>query len=106
MLRKVLESRRATFGAASPEAAAVMSDLGECLYWESKDDQAISLLRRALAIDRKNGPDYGAPTRNYLALALERKGDFDEARLLLEEAVAIVRRTHGANSPEYAVEPT
>jgi eukaryotic-like serine/threonine-protein kinase len=103
LLTKVLESKRASFGPASPEAAHVMGELGECLYWESKDDEAISLLRQTLAIDKKNGPDYGAGTRNYLALTLERKGDFDEARRLLEEAVEISGRTGGTNSPEYAI---
>ena len=36
-------------------------------------------------------------------MTLERKGDFDEARRLLEEAVEINRRTPGTNSPEYAI---
>jgi serine/threonine-protein kinase len=103
LLTKVLESKRAALGGTNPEVAAVMSELGECFYWQSKDDQALSLLRRTLAIDRANGPDYGAGTRNYLALALERKGDFDEARLLLAEAVDINRRVAGTNSPDYAV---
>lgn len=103
LLTKVLDSKRRTFGDASPQAAQVMAELGECFYWEAKDDQAISLLRRTLAIDRKNGPDYGAPTRNYLALALERKGDYDEARQLLRESVDINRRTLGTNSPDYAI---
>jgi len=103
LLSKVLDAKRAASGAESPEAAHVMGELGECFYWESKDDAAISLLRQTLAIDRKNGPDYGASTRNYLALTLERKGEFDEARRLLEEAVEIVGRTHGTNNPEYAI---
>jgi tetratricopeptide (TPR) repeat protein len=50
------------------------------------------LLRQTLAIDRKNGPDYGDDTRNYLALTLKRKGDFEEARQLLQEAVDMDRR--------------
>ncbi len=103
LLTKVLASKKTAFGETSPEAARVMSEIGECFYWEAKDDQAISLLRQTLAIDRKNGPDYGAATRNYLALTLERKGEFDEARQLLQEAVEINRRTPGPNSPEYAI---
>lgn len=103
LLTRVLESRQARFGATSPEAAAVMGELGECFYWEAKDDQAIALLRRTLAIDRANGPDYGPSTRNYLALTLERKGEFDEARQLLQESVEINRRTVGTRSPEYAI---
>jgi tetratricopeptide (TPR) repeat protein len=103
LLQKVLKSKRTAFGAASPEVAAVMGELGECYYWEAKDDEAISLLRETLAIDRKNGPDYGAEIRNYLALTLERKGDLDEARGLLQEAVDIDRRTRGTKSPQYAI---
>jgi serine/threonine-protein kinase len=103
LLTRVLESRQARFGATSPNAAAVMAELGECFYWEAKDDRAIALLRQTLAIDRKNGPDYGASTRNYLALALERKGEFDEARQLLQESVGIYRRTVGTRSPDYAI---
>ena len=93
LLDRVLDWKSASFGKSSPQAAAVMGEIGECFYWEAKDDQAIALLRETLAIDRKNGPDYGASTRNYLALTLERRGDFDEARHLLEEAVEINRRT-------------
>ncbi|HEY3936620.1 MAG TPA: serine/threonine-protein kinase [Bryobacteraceae bacterium] len=103
LLTKVLDVKRATLGDTSPEVAGVMGELGECYYWEAKDDQAISLLRRTLAIDRKNGPDYGVSERNYLALTLERKGDFDEARQLLTEAVDINRRVEGTNSPDYAI---
>jgi eukaryotic-like serine/threonine-protein kinase len=103
LLSQVLASKKASFGASSPEAARVMGELGECLYWESKDDAAIALLGETLAIDRRNGPDYGASTRNYLALTLERKGGFDEARRLLEEAVEIEGRTRGTNSPDYAI---
>jgi len=103
LLSRVLDFKRATLGPASPEAARVMGELGECFYWEAKDDQAVSLLRKTLAIDRANGPEYGAETRNYLALTLERKGDFDEARQLLQESVDINRRKLGANSPDYAV---
>ena len=103
LLQKVLASKRAAFGASSTEAAVVMGELGECFYWEAKDDQALSLLRETLAIDRSNGPNYGASTRNYLALTLERKGEFDEARRLLQESVDINRRTLGTKSPDYAI---
>ncbi len=103
LLAKVLKAKQAAFGTTSPEAARVMAELAECFYWEAKDDQAMSLLRKTLAIDRANGPDYGAPTRNYLALTLERKGEFDEARQLLQEAVDIDRRTIGTKSPDYAI---
>jgi serine/threonine-protein kinase len=103
LLSKVLESKKKAFGPQSEEAARVMAELGECYYWESKDDAATALLRQTLAIDRRNGPDQGGPTRNYLALALERKGEFDEARGLLEESLPIMARTKGVDSPDYAI---
>jgi serine/threonine-protein kinase len=103
LLQRVIDARTAAFGPNSPQTASAMAELGECFYWQAKDDQAIALLRKTLAIERANGPDYGADTRNYLALTLERKGDLDEARQLLQEAVDINRRTVGPNSPEYAI---
>lgn len=103
LFHQLIASRRKQFPRGDPESARLMAELGECLYWQAKDDDAISLLRETLAMDRKNGPDYGADTRNYLALALERKGSFEEAHQLLQEAVDINRRTSGPDSPPYAI---
>jgi len=103
LLSSLIAQKRPKLGDTHPEIAALMGELGECFYWEAKDDQALDILRRTLAIDKKNGPNYGAGTRNYLALTLERKGDYEEARHLLEEAVDIGGRTTGRNTPEYAI---
>ena len=103
LLRGLIAAKTAAMGATSPATAQVMAELGECLYWEGKDAEARALLEKTLAIDRKNGPDYGADTRNYLALTLERSADFEQAHLLLEEAVEIRRRRQGVSSPEYAI---
>jgi serine/threonine-protein kinase len=103
LLRGLIASKTAALGAASPAVAQVMAELGECLYWEGKDGEARALLEKTLAIDRKNGPDYGADTRNYLALTLERSADYEQAHQLLEEAVEIQRRRRGVSSPEYAI---
>jgi tetratricopeptide (TPR) repeat protein len=103
ILTKLAAIRRKTLGENNPLVARTLGELGECFYWKAKDDQAISILRQALAIDRRAGPDYGAGDRNYLALALERKGDFDEARQLLQESVNINRRNPGIYSQDYAV---
>jgi serine/threonine protein kinase/Tfp pilus assembly protein PilF len=85
----------------SPEIAGALDDLGECLYLEESLAESESILRQALAIDRKLGADYGGSTRNYLALLLENKGDYLEARQLLREAVDISRRTEGPMTPDY-----
>ncbi len=101
LLSGLIAAKRQSLGAAHPEVAALMAELGECFYWEAKDDQAIELLRRTLAIDRSNGPNFGLGTRLYLALTLERKGDYEEARHLLEEVVEISRRKYGVDSRDY-----
>jgi tetratricopeptide (TPR) repeat protein len=103
ILTKLAAIRRKTLGENNPSVARTLGELGECFYWEAKDDQAISILRQALEIDRRAGPDYGAGDRNYLALTLERKGDFDEAQQLLQESVDINRRNPGIYSQDYAV---
>jgi eukaryotic-like serine/threonine-protein kinase len=103
ILTKLAAIRRKTLGENNPLVARTLGELGECFYWEAKDDQAISILQQALAIDKRAGPDYGAGDRNYLALALERKGDFDEARQFLQESVDINRRNPGIYSQDYAI---
>ena len=87
---------------AEPEIADELSNLGECLYLEDKDAEAEPVLRRALAINKQLGTDGGDDTRNYLALLVERKGDYAEAVQLLRESLEIDRRTKGATSPDYA----
>ena len=47
--------------------------------------------------------DAGAGARNYLALVLERQGNFPEAAQLLREAVEINRRLTGPESADYIV---
>jgi serine/threonine-protein kinase len=102
LFRQLVAIRRQTAGENAPEYATGLSALGECLYLQAKDAEAEPLLRKALAINRRNGPDFGSDGRNYLALLLERKGEYQEAAALLREAVAIDQRTHGADSPDYA----
>jgi serine/threonine-protein kinase len=101
LLASLINTKSKTLGATNPEVAGLMGELGECFYWEAKDDQALDILRRTLAIDQKNGPLYGESTRNYLALVLERKGDYDEARHLLEDSLEISRKRYGVESPDY-----
>ena len=102
LFRHSLAIRRRALGSDHIEVANTLTDLGECLYLEDKDSEAEPVLRQALAIDRRHGADFGATTRDYLALLVERKGGYPEAAALLGEAVDISRRTNGPDSPEYA----
>ena len=102
LLRQLVERRTQSEGPNAADTAGAIGELGECLYWEAKDDDALANLRKALAMYRSIGPDAGPEVRVYLALALERKGSFLEAATLLREAVDISRRTTGVDSPEYA----
>ena len=102
LFRELVAIRRQTAGENASDYAVSLSALGECLYLQSKDAEAEPLLRNALAIDQRNGPDFDSGERNYLALLLERKGEYQQAVALLREALAIDRRTEGADSPAYA----
>ncbi len=101
LLAHLIGRKRKSLGETHPEVAQAMDELGECFYWEAKDDQAIDILRRALLIDRQNGPNFGIGTREYLALVLERKGSYEEASSLLQEGAEISRRKYGPDSRDY-----
>jgi serine/threonine-protein kinase len=99
--RDSLAIRRREVKGDSAAVAGTLDDLGECLYWEEKMPEAESVLREALAIDRRLGPNYGGATLNYLALVVESKGDYLEARQLLRESLEVNRRNEGPMSPDY-----
>ncbi len=101
LFRRLVAMRRKISGPNDAKLAWDLAALGECLYLENKDTEAEPTLREALAIDRTNGPDFGAEARNYLALLVERKGRYAEAADLLREATDIDRRTQGPDSPDY-----
>ena len=103
LFRHLVEIRRKAMGNGSVELASALSGLGECLYLEGKDGEAEPILREGLATYRHNGPNVGSETRNYLALLLERKGQYADAVQLLREAVEIDRKTVGTDTPQYAV---
>jgi len=103
LFRQALSILRRNKRPNDPEIAESLNDLGECLYWEGHDLEAEEDLRQALAIDREPDTDLGAMTRDYLALVLERKGDFDDANELLRKASEISEKTQGKVSPIYAI---
>ncbi len=102
LFRQVVTLRTKILGVNDPALAESLGALGECLYLEDKNAEAEPPLRQALAIDRQNSPNLGSDVRNYLALLLERKGDYAEAAQLLREALEIESRK-GTDTPEYAI---
>ncbi len=100
LFREALSIDQKKQGDHSPATLGALAGLGECLYLENKDAEAEPILRQAVALDRELNAGSGA--RNYLALLLERKGNYPEALQLLRETVEVDRRISGADSPSYA----
>ncbi len=103
LFRRAVALNETAHGANSLAAAQNLGGLGECLYLEDKDSEAEPILRRALAIDHAQPQSSLDGTRNYLALLLERKGEYPEAGVLLRESVAITARSEGTQSQDYLV---
>ena len=101
LFRASLAVREKKLGPNDPLVAQSLSDLGDCLTQENRDSEAEPLLRRALAIFRKTNDPGGADTRGYLALILQRAGNFSEAASLRQEQAEIYRQTQGSDSPDY-----
>ena len=99
--RKSLAIRERNLGEHNTAVAESLSQLGECLYLENRDDDAEPLLRRAVALDRELSSD--SISRQYLALLLKRKGDYQEALQLLREQVEYYRQHVGTDNAEYAL---
>ena len=100
--RRALAVRQKLLGAKNAATTASMANLGECLYLEDKNTEAEQLLRKALEIQGGGVTPLAAATRNYLALAVETRGDYEQAAQLLREAVDMDRRAEGADSPDFA----
>jgi serine/threonine protein kinase/tetratricopeptide (TPR) repeat protein len=102
LFRQALATRQTLLRGGAPVAES-LSSLGECLYYESRWKESEPLLRQSLAIQRGLHPPMGGNTRDFLALVLEREGNFREAAQVLREAVDLNRRLEGPDSPRYAV---
>jgi serine/threonine-protein kinase len=103
LFRRVVALQQRLHGQNAVETARSLSDLGECLYWQDKNIEAESILRRALNLERQSGDSGDHATPNYLALTLERKGDYPEAAALLREVTANSARSEGKQSQNYLV---
>lgn len=80
-----------------------LNSLGECFFLENRDAEAEATLRRALALEGSREDGLAATTRDYLALVVKRKGDFNQEVQLLQDAVRIDRQADGPDSPSYAI---
>lgn len=103
LFRDSLVVRERKLGSNDILVAESLDLLGECLYLQDRFAEAEPLLRRALAIHHSNPNGQTGGTENYLALLLERKGNFPEAAQLLREAVRIGERNKGTDSPDYLI---
>ncbi len=100
---EAINLRQQMLGPDAEPVTEPLDGLGECLYDEGRDAEAESILRTSLAIQHKQKMDKGDIGRGYLALVLERRGAYQEARQLLREAVEISRQVRGAQSASYFV---
>ena len=103
LFRRAVALNQALHGQKSFEFAHSLSNLGECFYLLDRDTEAEQTLRRALAIERPLSDAVQDGTRNYLALTLERRGDYPEAAVLLRETTDIDGRVQGRQSQDYLV---
>ncbi len=75
-----------------------LMQLGDMLYQHDLADQALPLLERSLAIQRKTlSPDHPVLTRNIMLLAytVSESGDHERAFGLLREALDLFQRSYG-----------
>ena len=99
--REAMAIRQQMLGPGAAQVVEVLDGLGQCLHDEGRDAEAESVLRSSLEIVHKQKVDKDDDVRDYLALVLERRGDYSEARQLLREAVEISRQFRGPDSQPY-----
>jgi serine/threonine-protein kinase len=103
LFRRTVALNERLSGRSSFAFAHSLSNLGECLYWEDRDAEAEQVLRQALEIERPMANNLQDGARDYLALTLERRGDYPEAAQLLREATAIDASVLGKQSSDYLI---
>jgi eukaryotic-like serine/threonine-protein kinase len=104
LLTSVLARRRALFGSNSLQVAGSLVALGLLRADEARFDEAERLVRQALQIDQRilppTDPALAAAT-HALGMVLEDRGDYKNAKQVLEEAVRL-RSTPGSNQADLA----
>lgn len=101
--RDRLEAALATLAPDDPEAARLRRDLGRLCHDMQDFGAAIGHLETAQAIHAAAGPGPELATDcNHLALVLHDLGELDEARTLLERALAIDEQALGRDHQNVA----
>jgi len=103
-LEAALVLRRDTEPPDSQALARVLAELGVLESAESHYERAEGFYRESLEIHRRRGSPGGvAVGLNNLAATFAERGDFASAQELLEEALALNRKTYGARHPSVAL---
>jgi len=96
LYRKVLEGRRKALGPGHPGAAGALLGLGTYLSWTGREDEAMPVLKEALAISRNHigqeRPSAGILTALGDVYCIQ--GDLNEAEGAYREALEIYRKTY------------
>ncbi len=102
-LRAALKLQQAVFGTADPAIARTMKDLARAVADDGNLNDAIPLMRRAVAMQRtlygnQPHPDL-AEVLNDMGMLLDERGDLDESEKFYRESLAMYRRVLGDKHP-------
>jgi len=100
LARNTLRTKEARLGAAHPDLAPSLLNLGDVLAAAAKFDEAIAVIGRAVALadhnSRGDSPDV-ADALDHLGSVFSDAGKYDEAMKPLERSLAIKEETLGTN---------
>jgi tetratricopeptide (TPR) repeat protein len=106
VLREALARQQALYGLAHPDVARTLKDLAQAVVDGGDPNNALPLMQRAVAMQRKlrgnePHPDL-AEAINDLALLHDLLGNYDDSEKLILESLAMKRRLFGDKHPEIA----
>jgi tetratricopeptide (TPR) repeat protein len=105
-LRAALKLQQALFGGTDPSIARTMKDLSRAVADGGNLNDAIPLMRKAVAMDRALYPNEPHPdlaeVLNDMGYLLDERGDLDESEKFYREALAMYQRLLGDKHPYVA----